>query len=167
MVSFIYIQKLKCVTKEAVDEKYEDESDSDDREDLTIGDDLDSFKMRILAQKFSKNSLGEYGEKKHSFQFSLLTIDEKQKLEQKDSHFIQQFYTPNPDVPEAIMKISESNSKYVESECWRDTFCIEFNEDHKKSVTEQLSYNFIKDSSYRSRSAEHIRIEMDLYRILI
>merc|ERR1712176_62534 len=134
-LSFIYIQKLKCITKEAVEEKFKDKVFSDDREDLTVGDDLDSLKMRILARQLTKNSLKEYGEKKQTFQLSLLTNDERRKLERKDSLFLRQFYIPNPDVPEAIMKTSESNLKYLESECWRDTFFIvegEVQEDFEK-----------------------------------
>ena len=54
-----------------------------------------------------------------------LTDDEKELVEEKDPKFFATFVrSKNPDVSEAEMKLSESDSKFVKGWCRRKTFII-------------------------------------------
>ena len=54
-----------------------------------------------------------------------LTDDEKKLVEEKDPKFFATFVrSKNPDVSEAEMKLSESDSKFVKGWCRRKTFII-------------------------------------------
>ena len=55
-----------------------------------------------------------------------LTQRELELIETKDEDYFQTFFRfKNPDVDEKEMKLSESNSKYVEVVCWRRTNTVE------------------------------------------
>ena len=55
-----------------------------------------------------------------------LTKEELELVERRDTSYLQTFDRFYPDVPEAEMLLSESDSKYVQGCGWRKTFTIEF-----------------------------------------
>ena len=62
-----------------------------------------------------------------------LTEEEMKLVEKEDTTYLQTFFASdldrNPDVPEAEMLLSESDSKYVEGFGYRETFTIENSSD--------------------------------------
>ena len=59
----------------------------------------------------------------------MLTENELKLVEEKNSIYLKTFLEPNPDVKEAEMKLSGSDSKFVYTEGYRRTFAIEFDID--------------------------------------
>ena len=58
-----------------------------------------------------------------------LTQKELDLVAMKDPNYLKTFQASNPDVPEAVMKLSESSSKYIYAYCWRRTIKIEHSKD--------------------------------------
>ena len=57
-------------------------------------------------------------------------------VERKDISYLDTFNVLNPDVPEAEMKLSESDSKFVSGFGWRRTFTIENKSSHNIANSE-------------------------------
>ena len=53
-----------------------------------------------------------------------LTKEEMKLVERKETNYLQTFWSQYPDVPEAEMMLSESDSKFVYGTGWRTTFTI-------------------------------------------
>ena len=84
----------------------------------SVNDDLDSF--------FKKLQLGhEPNEDVRTYFLPKLTEKELELAEKKDFNYFQSFSWSNPDVDETQMKLSESDSKFVQGFCWRKTFTIQ------------------------------------------
>ena len=82
-----------------------------------MNDDLDEF--------FKKLQLGlEQSEDVSTYFLPKLTEEELKLAEKKDPNYFKSFSWPNPDVDKSQMKLSESNSKFVQGFCWRKTFTI-------------------------------------------
>ena len=128
-ISFFTTVKLSCITKEAMEEKFNIKEGENEDQDVTIGDDLESFIQRITSGQITKQSLSDFGEKKQTCQLNLLTAEESKKLQLKDQNYLDSFHSANPDVPESIMKKSEYKTKFAETEFWRETFFIEMEQD--------------------------------------
>ena len=83
----------------------------------SVNDDLDSF--------FKKLQLGqEPNEDVRTYFLPKLTEKELELAEKKDFNYFQSFSWSNPDVDETQMKLSESDSKFVQGFCWRNTFTV-------------------------------------------
>ena len=84
----------------------------------SVNDDLESF--------FEDLRLGKEPDE-HVWTYFLpkLTEEEMELVEQKDTNYFQTFYEDDPDVPEAEMLLSESDSKYVKGWNHRRTFTID------------------------------------------
>ena len=127
MLTIIGMEKQNCITKETFEKFYQVDKDIDERDDLSIGEDLESFIRRIKLGEINKQTIPKGGELKESFKFSLLNEDEKRKLEIKDEDFMKTFFMgewDEADVPDAEMKMSESKLKFARSFCYRETYLI-------------------------------------------
>ena len=160
MFTFIRMLKSNCITKETFEKEYQVDKDIDERDDLSIGEDLESFIRRIKLGEINKQTIPKYGERKKSFKFSLLNEDEKRKLEIKDEDFMMTFlYEDEADVPDAEMKMSESKLKFARSYCYRITYLINAEDEEYKEDSE-LDNDTESDSDNDSDSNEFILQEL-------
>jgi len=110
MVTLLYMRNNNLITKENM------ESLIDGRQ--SVNDDLESF--------FEKLRLGEkQTEFVQTYFVPKLTAKELELVEKKDSNYFKNFFWSNPDVDEIQMKMSESDSKYVQAFGRRRTFIVE------------------------------------------
>ena len=114
MVTSIQMWRSKLITKEAM-EKY---CKGEEKRKDSVNDDLESFFEDLRLGK-------EPDENVRTYFLPKLTEKEMALIEQKDISYLETFGLPNPDVPEAEMKLSESNSKFVYGWGYRRTFTIE------------------------------------------
>ena len=83
----------------------------------SVNDDLDEV--------FKKLQLGlEQSEDVWTYFLPKLTEEELKLAEKKDPNYLKSFSWPNPDVDQSQMKLSESDSKFIQGFCWRKTFTI-------------------------------------------
>ena len=107
---------------------YKTIEESEERMDLSVGEDLETFIGRIKNGEINKDTIPERGEDKKMFLLCLLDKEERKKLEQKDYDFMKTFLLGDigkADVPEAEWKASESNMKFARSKCVRGTYFID------------------------------------------
>ena len=125
ILSIVHMRKENCITKENYDQMYKTKEESEKREDLSVGEDLETFIERIKNGKINKDTIPEDGDHQKTFLLCLLGKEERKKLEQKDHDFMETFlmnYKGEVDVPEAEWKVSESDMKFARSECIRRTY---------------------------------------------
>ena len=129
ILSKVYMRKDNCITKERFDEMYKTKEESEERMDLSVGEDLETFIERIKNGKINKDTIPKDEEKKWTFLLCLLDEEERKKIERKDYDFMKTFwehyYGGEADVPEAEWKASESNSKFSNWVCRRSTYFID------------------------------------------
>ena len=124
------MSKHRCITKEKFDEMYKTNEESEERTDVSVGEDLETFIGNIKTGEMNRNTFPTGEDHRNLFLLCLLDKKERSKLEQKNEAFIRTF-TCYPsslfpvDVPEAEWKASESNLKFSKSNCYRDTFIID------------------------------------------
>ena len=120
--------KVNCITKESFNEMYKIKEESEQRMDLSIGEDLETFIEKIKNGEINKDTIPEDGEEKWTFLLCLLDEEERKKLERKDKDFMETFYLHidgrEADVPEAEWKASKFNMKFARSDCHRQTYFI-------------------------------------------
>ena len=105
-----------CQTKE----------ESETRMDLSVGEDLETLIERIKNGEINKDTIPEDGDYKKSFLLCLLDKEERKKLEEKDKDFMETFYEGRKaDVPESEWNASESNLKFSQLLCERETYFID------------------------------------------
>ena len=118
MVTLLYMHNKNLITKENM-ESY---IDGKEMRKESVNDDLESF--------FEKLRLGqEPTESVRTYFVPKLTEPELKLVAKKDSNYFKNFsWTDqgfNPDVDEIQMKMSDSDSKFVQAFCWRNTFIVE------------------------------------------
>ena len=128
MVTNIDMWRTKLITKEEWQEKYYGRNikgdtarvsiKGDTNRNYSVNDDLESF-FEDLRLRIEPNETVEF-----NF-LPRLTEEEMELVERKDTSYLASFIFNNPDVIEADMKLSESDSKFVEGRGWRKTFTIE------------------------------------------
>ena len=121
MFTFVASHKKWCITSEDFEIFYKVDEDVDRRDDVSIGEDLESLLERIKSGEFCNSLVPVNDEYKESFNIQLLTPEEMVKLEQKDKTFMETFACNNPDVPKEKMDESDSKKKFSYSSCWRKT----------------------------------------------
>ena len=119
--TFLACRKSHCITQEEFEENYCVDDQIDDRNDLSVGEDLESFLERIKNGVICKETLPVNDEYKESFNLCLLKPEEMVKLQQQNETFIKTFSRTNPDIPKALMAESESKKKFSKTFCWRKT----------------------------------------------
>ena len=137
MVTNLYMERRNLITKEKMESHYNEEETADglingeSYEDLTdgetlkdsINDDLDSF--------FEDLRLGKEPEERVStFFLPKLTQEELELIKTNDKNYKMTFnagqiYWRAADVEDAVMKLSESDSKFVRALAHRKTIIIE------------------------------------------
>ena len=133
ILSFIYMSKENCITKEKkyktkYEKKYKTNEESEKRMDLSVGEDLESFVEKIKNGKINKDTIPKDGYRSTTFLLCLLDKEERKKLDQKDETFLETFLwhgRGEVDVPEAEWEASESNLKFANNDCYRTTYFID------------------------------------------
>ena len=77
--SLIYMNKNNCITKEKHDEMYKTNEETEERMDLSIGEDLETFIGRIKNGKINKDTIPNDVEDRKTFLLCLLDKEEKKK----------------------------------------------------------------------------------------
>ena len=127
ILSLIHMRKLNCITKERYEKMYKTNEKTEERMDLSVGEDLETFIEKIKNGEVSKSTIPDEGDYEGTFLLNLLDKEERKKLEHKDGAFMKLFdfhKIGEVDVPEAEWKSSESNSKFARSYCSRRTYFI-------------------------------------------
>ena len=131
MVSFLHKERYHCITKEKYEELYKKGGQIDERwsgkrmkMELSLGDDLEDFLIRIKNNEIHDHDLGQEHKGIHTFHLSLLLPEQKRKLDINDRDYLNTFHNHDPDVLKKEMARSESKSKYAFSLCRRKTFTI-------------------------------------------
>ena len=119
LISFLDMQKLKCVTKEAVEKHFEGSFQGD----ITVGDDLESFIERIQRGEFTESEPDISSN--ISIQFKLLNDTEERKLENEEQEFLRSFQFASPDISRADMLESKSKLKFAKFVCYRKTYPLD------------------------------------------
>ena len=81
--SLIYMNKNNCITKEKHDEMYKTNEETEERMDLSIGEDLETFIGRIKNGKINKDTIPNDVEDRKTFLLCLLDKEEKKNLNEK------------------------------------------------------------------------------------
>ena len=119
MVTFIDIERLKLITKEAM----ENYCKGEEHEKVSVNDDLELLFEDLRLGKQPNEHIRTYFLPK-------LTVEEMKFVQRKDTTYLETIYFSNPDVEEAEMMLSESDSKFVQGLGRRRTFIIK-NESYK------------------------------------
>ena len=114
MVTIIWMERIRLITKEKMEKYCKGEEFRKD----SVNDDLESFFEDLrLGKEPDKDVLTYFLPK--------LTKEEMKLVEQKDTNYFRTFtWWDNPDVPEAEMLLSESDSKFLKGYGFRKTFTI-------------------------------------------
>ena len=115
MVTTIFMFRQDLITTEKMENYCKGK---DDFCKLSVNDDLESLFEDIRLGKEPDDGVLTYFLPK-------LTKKELKLVEIQDTSYLETFSLRNPDVSEAEMKLSESDSKFVRGRCWRTTFTIE------------------------------------------
>ena len=113
MITFIDMERLKLITKEAMENFCKGEQ----YEKISVNDDLESLFEDLRLGKKPNEYVRTYFLPK-------LTVGEMKLVQRKDPSYLETFYFSNPDVEEAEMMLSESDSKFVQGLGRRRTFTI-------------------------------------------
>ena len=129
ILSKIDTTKYNCITKEVYEKMYKTNEENQNRKDLSVGEDLETFIERIKNGQINKDTIPWSGDGGETFFLCLLDKKERKKLEQKDYDYMktfrEHFYGGEADVPEAEWKASEFNRKFARSRCTRQTYFID------------------------------------------
>ena len=113
MVTCIYLDRNELITKE----KMESFCKGEERLKDSVNDDLESLFENIRFGKEPDEDVGTYFLPK-------LTEKELELVERRDTSYLQTFLSPNPDIDETVMMLSDSDSKYLRGFSFRRTFVI-------------------------------------------
>ena len=142
------MMKINCITKEKYEKMYKTTEDNAEREDLSVGEDLETFIGEIKkdgligalkVEKINSDLVTDSYKirtrippmlkiPRDLFLLCLLDKEQRKKLEQKDEEYMQTFNlhtSGRADVSEAEWNESESNMKFSLSFCRRKTYFIE------------------------------------------
>ena len=114
MVTSIDLYRDFLITKEKMESYCKGEKDEKD----SVNDDLESLFETIRLGK-------DPDEKVETYFLPKLTEEELKLVERRDTSYLKTLWSPNPDVDETEMMLSESDSKYVRGWGRRRTFVIE------------------------------------------
>ena len=115
LLTFICMQRMDLITKEQM----ENYCFGKEAEKKSVNDDLEKFFEEIRLGK-------DHDEFVETYFLPKLTEEELELIAAKDPNYVSSFFlSPNPDVRESQMKLSESKSKFVRGQCYRKTIAIE------------------------------------------
>ena len=127
ILSLIHMRKLNCITRERYEKMYLTNEKTEERMNLSVGEDLETFIEKIKNGEVRKSTIPDEGDYEGTFLLNLLDKEERKQLEHKDVAFLKTFdfnKIGEVDVPEAEWKSSKSNSKFARSYCSRRTYFI-------------------------------------------
>ena len=90
-LSVIYMHKNNCITKENFLQDYQTSKELQTRDDLSIGEDLETFIKRIKNGDLNKKTVPERGESKGRFLLCLMDSEERKNWIEKMTIFGQRF----------------------------------------------------------------------------
>ena len=133
LVSKLNMFKLNCITKEKFDKLYgitngekKNKTNNDRRDDLSVGEDLETYIRRIKNGEVTTETILENGEIKRSHLICLLQGKKRRKLNMGNKDFLKTFLHPDPDVPkEEWTKTEYKHLKFSSSFASRVTFFVE------------------------------------------
>ena len=131
MLSIIYMHKNNVITKEDYINEYQTNKDLETRDDLSVGEDLETFKKRILNVEMTREMISERGELKGNFLICLLDGIDRLRLDSKDEEYLTTYWdneSEEVDIPLEEWNKSKSNLKFASSVSWRATYVIEISE---------------------------------------
>ena len=114
MVTIIWMWRRELITKEAMEKFLSGEENQKD----SVNDDLESLFEDLRLGK-------EPDEHVMTYFLPKLTEEEMELVDKKDTIYLQTLWRSDPDVEEAEMLLSESDSKFVQGKGIRKTFTIE------------------------------------------
>ena len=149
------MHKNNCITKENVLNDYQANKESESRDDLSVGEDLETYIKRILSGDMTREMIPESGETKGNLLICLLDKKERWKLDRKDEEFLNSFWDDEckVDIPLEEWNKSESNLKFSSSVSWRATYLIELSESEISLQESDKSPNMEKHSSALTNTA--------------
>lgn len=143
MISLIAMRKDYCITKEQFDIEYGIKHDDEknnvmnekERDDLSVGEDLETFIRRIKNGEIEKETCPE-GEMKKTHSLCLLDKDQRRKLDRKDQDFLRTFEWGHISIlPDRIgladvtveewKKTEYKHLKFSKSSAWRRTIFVQ------------------------------------------
>ena len=140
------MQRNRLITKE----KMENFCNGKDYQKDSVNDDLESLFEDLRREK-------ELNEEVDTYFLTKLTEAELDLVERKDTSYFKTFTSLEPDVEDAEMKLSESESKYVNGFCYRKTFTIE-NSSYRKfnpftiENSSENSFEYSSESTFENLS---------------
>ena len=79
ILSLLFKTKRNCITNEKYQEMYKTNEENDERMDLSVGEDLETFFENIKNGEINKHTIPEDGDKKSTFLLCLLDKEERKK----------------------------------------------------------------------------------------
>ena len=132
LLTFLHMYKQNCITKEKYTEEYKINDEIGEREELSLGEDLETFLTNIKQGRLTNETIAyEEDFTKYTFLIRLLNANDRRRLDQKDKEFMETFFRNSygeADVPREEWESSESNLKFSQSWCHRETHFIEASE---------------------------------------
>ena len=131
MLSIIYMHKNNCITKENFLNDYQSNKIVETRDDLSVGEDLETYIQRVVNGEITREMIPKHGELKGNFLICLLDKKERWKLDRKNEKFLISFWdneSGEADIPLEEWNKSKSNLKFSSSVSWRATYLIELSE---------------------------------------
>ena len=132
IVTLINMRRRSLITKE----KTENYCKGKENKKISVNDDLESLFEDL-----------RFGNEPYNYVFSYflpkLTEKELELVESKDTSYLENFYLSFPDVEKTEMRLSGSDSKYVEGFCDRKTFTIENSLENSLEISSEETH-FLK-----------------------
>ena len=130
MLSIIYMHKNNCITKDQVLIDYQTNEELETRDDLSVGEDLETLKKRILNKEMTRELIPERGELKGHFLICLLDEIESLRLESQDKEYLTTYWDDERGGPYIFFPLGEWNKsksdlKFAKSVSWRATYVID------------------------------------------
>ena len=131
ILSIVSMERESVKTKEEFDIEYGIKKDEKvemlDREDISVGEDLETFTRRIKNCQINEATIPDNGDRNDVRLLCLLDVEERRKLEAYDLDYIRTFQwgdeygiVTHPDA-----ETEYKDLKFAMSQAWRGTFIID------------------------------------------
>ena len=131
VLSIVNMWRETVITKEEFDIEYGIKDDEEiemlDREDISVGEDLETFIRRIKNCQVNETTVPDNGDRNGVRLLCLLDVEERRKLEAEDPDYIRTFESGDisgiADDPDTETEYKDL--KFAMSQAWRRTFIID------------------------------------------
>ena len=161
ILSIVIMWRESCITKEAFDIEYGikegEKIEVEDREDISVGEDLETFIKRIKNGQVNEITVPNDGESNEIRLLCLLDAEKRKKLEKNDKDYIRTFES-------GIAEDAETeypDLKFAMSQAWRRTFIIDAresdlnDEDQDEDQAQELNKD-LDEKSDKYRYLSHV-----------